>query len=165
MSKKLPDPTTGAFLNTARQYHEAARKLFPQRKSVELPLYFLYGHTIELLLKAFLRAHGLPMQHSHDLGFFLEKCRQNGLRVHTDLQNVVNLLESENQNQGFRYYLFASTTKPEISYVSEIVDDLLKVVSDYVKNNPEIVPKKTIVKLTLSKPMPKDAMRFPPSNL
>jgi len=152
MGNKLQDSTAGAFLNTARQYHEAARRLFPQRESVELPLYFHYAHAIELLLKAYLRSHGLSIRKSHDLGILLQECRRKGLRVHSDLQNVINLLESENKQQGFRYYLFASTTRPEISYVSETVDEFMAVVSDYVKNNPEIVPKKTIVKLIVSKP-------------
>jgi HEPN domain-containing protein len=162
---KQQDSTAGAFLHMARQYHDAARKLFPQRESIEMPLYFLYAHAIELLFKAYLRSHGLPIRKSHDLGMFLQECRQKGLRVHLDLENLINLLESENKQHGFRYYRFASTIKPEISYVSETVDKLMAVVSERVVSNPEIVPKKTFAKLTVSKLMPIKTMSLPPSNV
>jgi HEPN domain-containing protein len=145
-----------AFLNMAQQYHLAATTLFPLRRRAEMPLYFLYTHTIELALKAYLRSHGCRVPYSHKLPWLFQQCADQGLRGHSDLRNVIQLLESENKEYGFRYFVFATTGKPEITYLREVVDDLMAVVVEEVKKRPSTdLPKKAVLKMTVSRPYKK----------
>src|SRR5262245_56693721 len=107
---KLPEPPE-AFLNMARQYHIAANTLFSVARDNASPVYFLYTHTIELALKAYLRSLGCSVprgREGHDLPSVLEKCRAKGLRITRDLADVIRLLQSENEFHGFRYFAFTS---------------------------------------------------------
>jgi HEPN domain-containing protein len=103
------NPTAQAFLNMAQQYHFAATTLLSASGRAEAPLYFLYTHTIELALKAFLRFHGLSAPRTHALRSLCRQCRAIGLGMHNDLVNVIDLLESESKVHGFRYFVFTST--------------------------------------------------------
>jgi hypothetical protein len=96
-----------AFLNTARQYHEAAALMFAahnektkaERYTLQEPTYFLFLHTVELALKAFLRAHNLPIhgteRMSHGLTELYEECRSLGLVIGSEdrfsIGNIVGL--------------------------------------------------------------------------
>lgn len=145
-----------AFLNMAQEYHLAATTLFPLRGRAESPLYFLYTHTLELALKAYLRSHGRRVARTHKLPRLLQLCADDGLRVHFDLRNVIHLLESENKEHGFRYFVFAATGKPEITYLREVVDDLMTVVVEEVKKRPSTdLPKKAVMKFIVGKPVKK----------
>ena len=112
--KKRVDNATPAeaFLNTAQQYHLAATTLLSLHEQVASPLYFLYTHALELALKAYLRSHVLPTplgQPGHALQALFEQCQRKGLQVHSDLRGVIDLLESENELHGFRYFVFKAT--------------------------------------------------------
>lgn len=149
--------TPEAFLRFAQKYHLAATSLLPRFKQVDSPVYFLYTHALELAFKAYLRSHGLPTpqgQRGHDLRSLLEACRKQGLQVRSDesdLLNVVNGLQSENKEHGFRYYLFKPTVIPDIAAVREVVDDALSVVEEEVKNRPSKATG-AVVKMTFGKP-------------
>ena len=84
VAAKTADETAMAFLNMAREYHNAANELFaisesrprvhPDHRPLSSVLGNLYFHTLELGLKGFLRAHGLPIHLGvHRRG---ERCRQ-----------------------------------------------------------------------------------------
>lgn len=129
-------------MNMARQYHLAARTLRPLEPQAHAPVYFLFTHTIELALKAYLRSRDVAIQHGqpgHALRDLLSQCRENGLPISLDLQNVVQLLESENRQHGFRYFLFESTFVPEISFLSEVVDVLMREIDEKVREVEEDV--------------------------
>jgi HEPN domain-containing protein len=144
------------FLNVAKEYHLAATTLFPLRGRAEMPLYFLYTHTIELALKAYLRSHGCRVPHLHKLPRLFQQCVDQGLRGNSDLRNVIQLLEYENKEHGFRYFVFATTIKPEITYLREVVDDLMAVVVEEVKKRPSTyLSKKAVMKMTVSRPLKK----------
>src|SRR3972149_6027830 len=93
-------PTAQAFLYMAQEYHFAATTLFSAASRAESPLYFLYTHTIELALKAFLRSRGLPAPRKHVLETLCRRSQGSGLQINDDLWNVIHLLESENKDHG-----------------------------------------------------------------
>src|ERR1019366_5795763 len=94
-----------AFLGSARQYHGAAEQLFDQRRKLRHPVYFLYFHTVELALKPFLLSFNISLKRSHKLTELYEDCRNHGLVIgpydQFDIGNIVTLLESGNESQGF----------------------------------------------------------------
>src|SRR5437016_4938121 len=110
-----------AFLNRAIDYRAAADKLLALnqggesekcRPGADEPTYFLYFHTADLALKAFLRSHdvaivGTDYGPTHELMKLYEHCKALGLRVgrddRIDIRNVVDLLQSGNKSSGFRY--------------------------------------------------------------
>jgi len=72
---------------------------------------FLYFHTVELTLKAFLRSHSLPIvteRKNHSLTKRFEECLSLGPKIgqadRVGIGNIVTLLEKENEDQGFRYF-------------------------------------------------------------
>jgi hypothetical protein len=66
VAKTASDETAMAYLSMAREYHDAAGELFavserrpkviPNHRALSSPISLLYFHTLELGLKAFLRA-------------------------------------------------------------------------------------------------------------
>lgn len=154
--RRVPEPSAEAFLNMAQEYHLAATRLNSLGCGAESPLYFLYTHAIELALKAFIRSHGSSTPRTHDLNSLIQKCRQQGLPAPHDLTNVIELLESENSVQGFRYFAFVSTSKPEISFLREVVDSLIVNVAETLKLRPVENHLNTVVlKMTVGKPVNK----------
>jgi hypothetical protein len=144
-----------AFLNTAQEYHFAATKLLPLHQQLESPLYFLFTHALELALKAYLRSHGLPTplgQPGHALKALFEQCQRKGLHVHSDLRGIIDLLGSENELHGFRYFVFKATARPDINYVREVVDELMGVVAEEVKKRHTKGLSGAVMKFTVGKP-------------
>jgi len=161
------DETAMAFLNMAREYHDAAEVVFaeserrPQvlnHRPLSSPLSLLYFHTLELSLKAFLRAHGLPIQgtprRSHELTILYEECRTLGLVVDQDdrfgLGNIVGLLESGNEGQGFRYFRSGSVVTADLAWTREIVKRFMVVIAREVeKRDPAAHSPRRPVKMTM----------------
>jgi hypothetical protein len=52
--------------------------------------------------------------------------------VSLDLASVIGLLETENEVQGFRYFAFIPTGRPEIGFLRETVDSLMITVTEEV---------------------------------
>ena len=57
----------------------------------------------------------------------------HGLKVKLEFTNAIGLLETENNVQGFRYFAFISTGRPEIAYLRETVDNLMTTVTEEVR--------------------------------
>jgi len=170
--RKLPEPPAEAFLNMARQYHIAANTLFSVARDNASPVYFLYTHTIEFALKAYLRSLGCSVPRGpqgHDLHFFLQECRAKGLRTTRDLAHVIRLLLSEDKGYGFRYFdpAESATTAvppsertsigiPEISYLRQVVDDLMLTVTEKVEQTPsDASAGGAVLKFVVGKPVSK----------
>ena len=164
--KTPSDASAMAFLNMARQYHEAARILFAESerrpkihnsRQLSDPTYFLYFHTVELALKAFLRSHSRPILGtdlmSHKLTDLYAECRDLGLIIGPN-----DRFESGNEYQGFRYFSINSTTTADLDWVSEVVDALMGAVTSVVSskspgaNKPGPIAKGTLI---IGKPRPK----------
>jgi hypothetical protein len=148
---KKADETAMAFLNMAREYHDAADELFavserrprvhPDHRPLSSPLSLLYFHALELGLKAFLRACGKPIEGTsrrhHQLTKLYEECRTLGLVVDPDdrvgLGNIVNLLESGNEGHGFRYFRSGSVVTADLAWTREIVQRFIVVIAREVE--------------------------------
>ncbi len=147
MARKGPGVVTDAgakaFLNFARQYYAAANTVFEHSQQLWYPLYFLYFHAAELLLKAFLRANDLPIlgtdRKSHKLTELYEECRNLGLVVDCanqdrfQVKNIVSLLESGNEYQGFRYWSGGGSSMPPLGWTREVVGQMLQAIESFVE--------------------------------
>ena len=152
---KADETTAEAFFNTAQQYHLAARTLLPRHQQAESPLYFLFVHTIELAFKTYLRSRGIVTpraQRGHALRDLLEQCHRNGLQVDLDLRNVVQLLESENSRHGFRHFSFEGTGRPDITYLREVVNELMRVIEEEVCQRPTTGLSSVVLKFIVDRP-------------
>ncbi len=155
-----------AFLNLARQDQKAASRLLDSVEKepkvgsqvpLSDPIYFLYFHTVELSLKAFLRFHGQDVprgQEGHDIVELHRRCHSLGLRLNDPdgLQNVINLLASGNEDHGFRYFNLKSGPIPDLPWTREVVNSLIQVVRERVDDNTPPGPA-VKVQILVGKPM------------
>jgi hypothetical protein len=101
------------------------------------PISFLYFQAVELGLKAFLLSHGETVpkgQAGHDILELHRRCRSLGLH-HPDqmgLGNIVYLLASGHEEQGFRYFSLKGGAIPDLSWTREIVDLLIQALREVV---------------------------------
>jgi hypothetical protein len=136
------------------------------RRNADVPIYFLYFHSIESALKAFLRAHNLSiggpkLRGHHDIGKHYEECRKLGLKIAPadlgDIQTVLSSLETANEEQGLRYLNpTKSLSITELSWTRDVVGKLLHVIEPDVvaKDRADgIVPgQATALRLTFHRP-------------
>jgi hypothetical protein len=139
-SKTTVDVHPTALLNRARNYRSAADLLLDTWKKPveeqERPLdcadsiYFLYYHSVELALKAFLRSHQQPVSLVHAISDLYQNCKQFGKSIsgvdERDFLGVVQLLEQANKNQGLRYPLNMGRAFPDLNWTREVVERLLQ---------------------------------------
>ena len=132
-------PSAMALLNYARQYHEAAEIVFVSNPHLSKALYFLYFHTVESLLKSYLKAHGLERR-GHKIKDFFLGAQQLGLQIERDksgslsLLNVVALLESGNTDMAFRYFTRESRSMPDLAWTRDVVRELMSAVTPFVES-------------------------------
>jgi HEPN domain-containing protein len=174
-----PDVHPMAWLNMAREYHDAVEELFAvheQRRSVvagraiDNPIMFMYSHVIELTLKAYIAARHRPVQRTHKLRDLYEECQALSLRVGPDDQftvgNIIGFLDEVNnsddgnrQRHGFRYFNLDATVRPSLSWTREVVGDLMESVSSQMyqqfpdANTPSAAAKLIMI---VDKPVSKD---------
>ena len=147
--KLLQEVYAAAFFNEARKYQGAADELFaiadarPKiygNMQFDSPLYLLYFHTIELALKAFLRANDLPILHTrrmnHNLYALYLESRDLGLTIGPrdkfEIENIVQLLDSANEHQGIRYFNLESGATADLSWIREVTAELMRAVEPHV---------------------------------
>lgn len=150
----------GALLNFAREYHQAAEELFNSKSRIEHVKYFLYLHTTELLLKAYLQAHGTKYR-GHNLSDLYKKCRDLGLKIEADdrvgIQNIVSLLESGNKAMGFRYFNLKTGPMPDLKWTRGVVGQLREAVTAFVEPNGPSAPGPAVkFEIIIGKPVPKN---------
>jgi hypothetical protein len=150
MTRRVPKPITDvnamAFFNFAREYHSAANQLFDSRSFLRNPIYFLYFHTVELALKAFLRSLNMQVlgtqRQSHSLTKLYEESRRLGLTVgpadRFGIGNIVTLLEAGNEYQGFRYFNLKSGSLPSLSWTREVVEQLMLAVETHLEGRTKL---------------------------
>ena len=147
-----------AFLTFGRQYNVAANILIDLDDSLDVPIYYLFSHSIELLFKAYLRCLGesIPMgKAGHDLPGFLNACKDCGLVVDLDLWNVVELLNSENsQMYGYRYPNSCSASRPALPFLQPVANQLLDRISAILKAKatPNLSDQAVAIKLIWGQP-------------
>jgi HEPN domain-containing protein len=157
------DASAMAFLNFAREYYEAVEELYLSKPGLTRVLNALYFHVVESLLKAYLRAHNRNPGRVHEIGNLYSECRGLGLTISSDdrfgLENIVNLLESGNEDMAFRYFNLKSLPEPDLSWTREVVGELMRVVAGFVESEKDAASSGVAVKIivTLGKPAPKDS--------
>jgi HEPN domain-containing protein len=157
--QKTNDTNPKALLNYARQYFKAAEVVFNNEPGLTRPLNYLYFHTLELLLKSFLRAKGRRPERNHEIYELYKDATGLGLKISDDpfeLQNIVCLLETGNLDHAFRYGTPRGTTEPRLDWTREVVGRLLTTVGGLVDLIPPTGPGVGIRStLLLGKPVPK----------
>jgi hypothetical protein len=158
---KSSPASSKTFLNYARQYFQASEILAENGPNLTQVRYSLYFHTTELLLKAYLRAKGETNCWGHEISDLYERCRQLGLEIKSesqyDLRNIVCLLESGNEDMGFRYFTRKSGPIPDLGWTRDVVRELLTVVSAFVESTDKTPPRvDTKAVLMFCKPQPSD---------
>ena len=132
-------------------------------------MYFMYLHSIELALKAFLRAADVPIvadgeRKHHHIAELYEECRELGLRIgpddRFDIGNVVALLEGANEEQGLRYFRQKASTIPELSWTRDVVEKLLRAVEPSVMKKAQadgiVLGRAVTFDWVFGKPRPRD---------
>jgi hypothetical protein len=149
-----------AYLETAREYLEAGRTLHrhPMPKTdvqwliedvpedwkfyeLQFPLLFCLAHASELLLKAYLSAHGRGKEtagwRNHDIKALREACLGLGLVITENTRSLMDDIASENNDFTYRFGertspIFFPPTKVAIQAVDELVQSVLPAVSPFV---------------------------------
>jgi HEPN domain-containing protein len=91
----------------ACQYKNAADLLSERFESgtnnlpIREPIYFLYHHATELVLKAFLTSHSKRTSSSHDIADLYEASRKEGLIVKEDRVTKVTFTVIQSKTSGF----------------------------------------------------------------
>jgi hypothetical protein len=124
----------------------------------------LYFQAAELALKGFLvfsgvKANTLKKIWGHDIHKLYAEAVDRGLTPPPasilDFSNVISLLQSGNEKQGFRYFNLESTVMPELRWTSTTVNMLVELVekqTGHTRGKPGPVAKLSLV---FSQPQPK----------
>jgi hypothetical protein len=153
------------FFFRAREFFSAAEELFasanrPQAPNKWLnPIYFSYSHAVELALKAFLRSHNPEVDFGHVLTKIYGDCVALGLVIdandQTQIANIVRLLDSGNEESGFRYFMGPGAL-PDLAWTREVVGRLLDAVEPHVNraeaNHSSGLGKAVGIRLVVGKP-------------
>jgi hypothetical protein len=161
------------FLNMARKYQKAGSRLLdsiegdkadPQR-ALSDPMYFLFAHTLELAFKAFLlfRGEDIPMsgKAGHDIVALHRQCAALGLRLKEDaesLPRVVEMLATENEHHGFRYFDPVKGNNgiiPALPWTCDVVNALIAVIREQLGDTTPDGPVK--VQFIVVKPTTRDS--------
>jgi HEPN domain-containing protein len=155
------DESAMALLNYARKYHQAAEIVFDKvgnDPGLTPVLNFLYFHTVELLLKSYLRAHGREPW-GHKINELNDEASQLGLKIPGDLwglKNITSLLESGNEDMEFRYFSLESGSEPDLTWTRRVVGELLHVVMPFVESTcHNSAPRLAKLVMKFSEPTPK----------
>jgi len=162
-----------AFLNMARKYQKAGSRLLdsiegdkadPQR-ALSDPLYFLFAHTLELAFKAFLLVRGedIPIsgKAGHDIVALHRQCAALGLGLKEDaesLPRVVEMLATENERHGFRYFDPVRGNNGIIAalpWTCEVVNALIEAIREQLGDTTPDSPVK--VQFIVGKPTTRDS--------
>ena len=168
--QRMTDLHCAAFWDRAREYKIAADALVQIRDSESpsttnrvpvRPIYFLYAHAAECALKAYIRVEEPEVEVTHNLRMLYEGCISKGLELPSNtkvnVENVIGLIQSGNENHGFRYLHRTGKTVdlPELAWASEIVAALLQAIEPHVSavlKREDFQSKPTSIQLIIGKP-------------
>jgi hypothetical protein len=131
--------------NYAREFFLAAEKLRgPDETMINIPTYYLYGHAIELALKALLfytDSDGKELKTiGHNLTTALKKAMQKGLDEHlSDLdeaKRIVELINPYYQAKELEYIVQGFKRFPSILQMSTAAANLIYYVGKVIKIPP-----------------------------
>jgi hypothetical protein len=145
-------PTPQAFLTKAKEYNLAAETLMESKKQVDDPIYFLYSHSIESALKAFLNLNIPKTRNYHRLDMLVKECLSIGLNIDQSLQNLLSILGEETEVHGFRYFNSKSAGRPSLKWLSEGTKEILSVVEFEFSTKDEPNQSDVVLKFTIGRP-------------
>lgn len=112
----IPCETSAGLLLDANDFLAAAELVLNRATGISLTAYFLFGRSIELSLKAFLLACGMPISelastkkrnYGHNLRALLEEAQRRNLEnvIHLNQQEigVINLLSFDYKEKRLEY--------------------------------------------------------------
>lgn len=123
------------LLRYAQEYFEAGVAAYPlTRHKPSSPALYLMGHSIELSLKAFLLAKGLPLSalrswdYGHNLHALLDEAMRHNLNEYVELSQVdagvIHLLNVEYASKRFEYIRTGMMTVPEWHLLESVAGKL-----------------------------------------
>lgn len=122
---------SASFLRSAHEKKEL-------RLRFQMPIYYLYTHALELVLKAFLRAKGRTSddlrgrQFGHKLKTLWTTCLEAGLKTHAVqevfIEQMVDILHPFATDYEFRYVKVGFKSLPTLDDVEVALTDLMAVV-------------------------------------
>jgi len=126
----------------AREYVAAGHAVLREDQfGFSSPLYFLFGHAIELALKAFLLARGTPYNtlrfkpYAHDLSALLKEARRRRLGSLCKLSKqdvgLIHLLNAQYATKRFEYIVTGSYTVPAPDVLFVVAAKLVKSLEAY----------------------------------
>jgi hypothetical protein len=160
------------FLNMARKYQKAGSRLLgaiegdkaDPLRALNDPIYFLFAHALELGLKAFLSSRDEVVPKSgkdgHDIVGLHRRCEALGLRLKEDadsLPRVVEMLATENEHHGFRYFDPVKGDNgviPALPWTRDVVNALIAVIREQLGDDTPDGPVK--VQFIAGKPTTRD---------
>lgn len=128
----------GTLYSLSDEFLEAARVLQatpPTRVNYSSATYYLLGHSAELMLKAFLFKHGVPIDElkkvGHDLEKLVSRAKERGLPEKVHLQQVLELAETY-KDKSFEYRTRKRKMFPNLDLLTEEIEGLQSAVFDRI---------------------------------
>ena len=124
------------LLRFAEEYRLAANMVMKGKNQNEYsnPAFMLIGQSIELSLKAFLLARGVPMErlrsklYGHDLGRLLDEAIRRRIdrlvELHEFHRNAIHLIAPIYKNHEFRYIVTGTRTLPKWGFIAHSAAEL-----------------------------------------
>ena len=131
--------TSMGISNDARDFLEAAKIVRTQKPETFRPTYFLACQSIELSLKAYLRATGSGEADLKKLGHNLEKCvdsaRNAGIEDHVTFSDIdmtlIALANPHYSYKDFQYSITGYKSLPRINLLVELAERLWQSVRSF----------------------------------
>ncbi|MGJ8673866.1 hypothetical protein [Rubritalea sp.] len=119
--------------NLARDYLRAARLLSCSANPPNLPLASLYTHSLELAFKCFLTLEGCSKNYirkkiSHDISKAMNRSKELGLVVNSEMEELVSLLSPLHQERCFNYFERSLLTLPDPQQCIALIEHFLKTI-------------------------------------
>jgi hypothetical protein len=137
-------PTPLGLLTRAKQFAEAARVVADAAgDQPSLPAYYLWGHSIELSLKAFLLACGVPLRKlkskdfGHNLNALVDEAQRRDIKkvVHLYKRELLEIatLSSQYEAKYFEYHETDDYTLPFKDRMKRIAERLVALLEHTIK--------------------------------
>ena len=134
--------TSAGLWRFARDYSVAAGLLANQSKGkYSDPIYFLYGRSIELAIKAFLVARGVPYSklrykpYGHDLIALIRRARKHRLgqfaKISSSELRALSILNEQYSSKRFEYIVTGSFSIPNVFGVQLFTHQLVAALKHY----------------------------------
>jgi hypothetical protein len=133
------------WLSHARSYWRSGVHLRAAQLKIshgEVPIKFLFYHSIELYLKAFLLSKDINVTHlceiGHNAAHLVTEARQHGLSL--DYEDVEVIAAMSDEIGRWRYFMTGAFIGPGEEALMRTCENLDKLVFNYFRRSMEVVP-------------------------